>query len=79
MGKSWIVSRRRARRPLLPSFISKATFSVYRTTLNPVDWFRTWQVWPNGGMAKWAGPGIISSHRPVITLGTHTLSTKSEL
>lgn len=33
MGKSWLVSRRRVRRPHLPLYVSKATFSVHRTTV----------------------------------------------
>ena len=48
MGKSWLGSRRRVRRPHLPLLVSTATFFVYRTTVNIVVWSKTWQVWPTG-------------------------------
>ena len=79
MGKSWLVSRRRARRPLLPLFLSKATFSVYRTRctkVHSIDWFRTM-----AGMAEWpdgrAWDYLESSAR--ITGGVAVVYTKSEL
>ncbi len=63
-----LVSRRRARRPLLPLFFSKATFSVYRTT--NVEYVLLLLTGSEHGrygrMAERPGPGTISSHRPVL-------------
>ena len=63
LGKSWLVSRRRARRPLLPLYFStpKATLSVYRTTpySDTVDWFKgmaEWPKWPGLGLSRVIGP-----------------------